>query len=773
MKKINNIDKIENEMEFILQIIFESIETQEFVKYGYPIKFITENTPLDYENQYLLHCHFFNQVFGKAICVRCQSSYIGIINKVNSWNSISELKRQIDLNIVKFKKVNDISTKVEARIKKNVVFVEYDCPFLGYRNIIAPIIYNEKLIGVFLSSPFCLEHDLKDYYRTRDEFITKNNNLLNENLSYKNLSRESSFIKRMLINGDPKEMIKNENISNLINSKSIQLETPKTNEFEYETLLNAYAEEIKNIQNKIETIINEKVKERLHKSIEKVNIFLENHIMNSLNETTENIFWSSLEPVITSLCKDFKIFQLTLFSNQITISHKHKPYSISEYLIPKIQHGINNRELKFNSYEYQADKYGVIDNIDFVELNLCISSNDKDAKDIILYYNNNLNIKLAIAISMSYEDKNDHILNVYKTPLIKQLLSKIFLMYATVINNSQSKTLLYEKSSLENNLKVLKHEILHHNEVLNGIISNIHDKLLINESDDYRMKQKLLIETKNFKNIYNDLLSVYYLIYFSCKNIEFFDGNYIVKKTNFWFLKDIVFKCYSVYMKKLSERGLFMELPTVSSKDENSPQMYNDKILVELVFNNLIDNAVKYAFLGTKIIVRYDNRINQIALLKQFSITNYGFKEENIENLFDLYYSGDIATSLGEVGQGIGLAVCKKIVEDLLQGELRIEFEKKVSNYNIGYMVSFLKYFDRIRNLIKSPSALHTKINVEDLDILREKVEKEYVYLNKTGILQNIVTKSIEEKLDLKNKLFDVIANIQLPTYEIVCTVRL
>jgi len=90
--------------------------------------------------------------------------------------------------------------------------------------------------------------------------------------------------------------------------------------------------------------------------------------------------------------------------------------------------------------------------------------------------------------------------------------------------------------------------------------------------------------------------------------------------------------------------------------------------LLEIVFNNLISNAIKFTDEGGKITISLKNE-KQFATVK-IKDTGCGISKEVGEHIFDKFYQGDTSHS-GE-GNGLGLALVKKVI-DVIGGEISVE----------------------------------------------------------------------------------------------------
>lgn len=96
----------------------------------------------------------------------------------------------------------------------------------------------------------------------------------------------------------------------------------------------------------------------------------------------------------------------------------------------------------------------------------------------------------------------------------------------------------------------------------------------------------------------------------------------------------------------------------------NSEESY-----LEIVFNNLMSNAIKFTENG-QIFVSL-KKINRKYIIT-FKDTGCGMSEETGEHIFDKFYQGD--TSHSKEGNGLGLALVKKVI-DILGGSISVESE--------------------------------------------------------------------------------------------------
>lgn len=90
------------------------------------------------------------------------------------------------------------------------------------------------------------------------------------------------------------------------------------------------------------------------------------------------------------------------------------------------------------------------------------------------------------------------------------------------------------------------------------------------------------------------------------------------------------------------------------------PTIRGDKQRISQVLNNLVSNAIKYTNDGSVTISAKQKGKKVIIHVKD---TGIGIDKKNIPNLFAKYYRTDTAETRKQKGAGLGLAICKGIIE--------------------------------------------------------------------------------------------------------------
>jgi signal transduction histidine kinase len=108
---------------------------------------------------------------------------------------------------------------------------------------------------------------------------------------------------------------------------------------------------------------------------------------------------------------------------------------------------------------------------------------------------------------------------------------------------------------------------------------------------------------------------------------------------------------------------------TVQYRSEINQLLIDEMKIMQLI-NNLISNAVKYSHVNSDvqiIVTETDNMLNTKVV--DFGL---GIEEKYVENLFEPFTVTNNEATGGESSTGLGLAICKRIVESH-KGQIGVE----------------------------------------------------------------------------------------------------
>ena len=112
----------------------------------------------------------------------------------------------------------------------------------------------------------------------------------------------------------------------------------------------------------------------------------------------------------------------------------------------------------------------------------------------------------------------------------------------------------------------------------------------------------------------------------------------------------------------------------ISSNLKEDDLVYSDTAKIHQLFYNLIGNANKFTENGY---IDVDINLESISDFEKnlkvvISDNGIGIAENDLNNIFDSYYQGTVSEKVNDLGVGLGLNICKEIIE-LFDGQISIE----------------------------------------------------------------------------------------------------
>jgi two-component system, sensor histidine kinase and response regulator len=109
--------------------------------------------------------------------------------------------------------------------------------------------------------------------------------------------------------------------------------------------------------------------------------------------------------------------------------------------------------------------------------------------------------------------------------------------------------------------------------------------------------------------------------------------------------------------------------------DNNLPQInyQGDHEEMEIIFNNLVSNAVKYNRDNGEVHISLNQEEYKTVI--SVSDTGIGMTEEEMSKLFGEFIRIKNEKTKGIAGSGLGLSIIKKIIEEVYQGNIRVKSE--------------------------------------------------------------------------------------------------
>ncbi|MEO7266230.1 MAG: ATP-binding protein [Ferruginibacter sp.] len=202
----------------------------------------------------------------------------------------------------------------------------------------------------------------------------------------------------------------------------------------------------------------------------------------------------------------------------------------------------------------------------------------------------------------------------------------------------------FRKEFLQN----LSHELKTPIFAIQGYVDTLLSGALHNDAVNSKFLQSTARNVDRLVNLVDDLDEI--------SRLE--SGEQMLLQQNF-IIQDLVKDVYDTLYIKAKEK----EIKTIIKKGCELPlSVFADKEKIRQVFINLIDNAVKYGKQGGLVEASF-YKIDAQNVLIEISDDGVGISEEHLPRIFERFYRTDLARSRKEGGSGLGLSICKHIIE--------------------------------------------------------------------------------------------------------------
>jgi signal transduction histidine kinase len=258
-----------------------------------------------------------------------------------------------------------------------------------------------------------------------------------------------------------------------------------------------------------------------------------------------------------------------------------------------------------------------------------------------------------------YKNSKAHIFNINATESKKHSTIIVSMVDITDLENAKTEAEMASKhkstflANMSHELRTPLNSIIGFSQVLT------YNKLLDDKSKGY--VEKILISGRNLLTLVNTILD------FSKIEAGKMEGD----------------------LKLISLGGLFMESSVIveaNLKNKNMTidfdsnindiEIYGDGQLIKQVMINLLSNAIKFSPKDSKVVVRHffdaENNCDKIEIMDQ----GVGISIQDQAKLFNAFEQVDSSKKGFIEGTGLGLALCKKIVEDVHKGNIGVESQE-------------------------------------------------------------------------------------------------
>ncbi|KAF0119199.1 MAG: two-component system OmpR family phosphate regulon sensor histidine kinase PhoR [bacterium] len=192
----------------------------------------------------------------------------------------------------------------------------------------------------------------------------------------------------------------------------------------------------------------------------------------------------------------------------------------------------------------------------------------------------------------------------------------------------------------------VSHELRTPLTAIKGFIETLKDGAIDDPQNNRRFINIIETHAERLNSLINDLLEL--------SKIESREIRMDFQPVN---LRELIEDIAANFKELIRQKGHTIEIDFSS----NFPEVKVDLEKMEQVFNNLLDNAIKFTPENGRIIIRGIDRKEDIEI--QVSDTGIGIPEEHLPRVFERFYRVDKARSRELGGTGLGLSIVKHIIQ--------------------------------------------------------------------------------------------------------------
>jgi len=344
---------------------------------------------------------------------------------------------------------------------------------------------------------------------------------------------------------------------------------------------------------------------------------------------------------------------------------------------------------------------------------------------------------VTILKSIVNKESNESLLNfvrsstIVNTPQVlhfgKGSSSRKFELISTSFNYRNDKSIMYLLKDLTNfeKFKEIKAKqkferlyfasITHDFRTPLSIISGNSELLL--DSEDNPEKRKLILGIFKSASMLSLLVQdVLDLSQLKAGTLKIANGEF--------FIKEIFQSIVDLFIEKYENKGIYLNLIIHNSVPE---KIISDKNRIKQVLMNLVSNALKFTLNGGVEIYVQNYESNDSLIQVQVQDSGVGIGSEDMSKLFTEFGRLDSHSKLNPNGVGLGLNICKHIVEKL-GGNIEVESRINCGTIFTFTFCNFLSQNEELRNIEEEKNPHEVRV-VPKL-MLRQQIKGNYLANN-------------------------------------------
>jgi hypothetical protein len=648
---------------------------------------------------------------GDRLCYKLDSRVAFFASKDLNKDNYRQILNPI---IEKYNELSSSKEMPDVVLHPKEPIIYYTCPYSSFFEIIFPVFYEKQVIGCVMIGGVCIGgNDYKTIYNNFLSIISKEASEIS--------SEKLNKLQKAIIFDLKKDKEKNQLIIDSYQNDGAEIvkkiKSSKQIDCAYKDSLELIKKHISNFE------------ERYSKRVE---LLWYSYITQEFNNIKLD-FYDKAHSQSSDLRNNKKKFTVKNLSNIIEEKLKYIAYKFFENndfirifgredfsrtelkLLAASDRDENN---KFENFIFDLDKIPsqiinakksisnkeLFDIIDTKELEkgirVKLDQGYQDVKigdDEIIRYYPTLSPKVTFVIWKRYNAENKQIgqYSILKNALL-DFYTYIAATYATLWGSQTDKR-------LEDTIRIARHES-------HQIMTKIKDSLLTNFDNINRLKEITVNNTLHKK--VNDIFIYLDLLRFTLEKSSF-----LFRKKDLTIVEidlyDTFNKALNLFRSQIELKGLWLSYPKFEYLSKVA--LKADKIQFEHVINNLIDNAVKYCYRGTQIVIEV-SETDQYNIL---TVVSYGPKINKLNEIFELYQRDTENVE----GEGIGMYLAREIIQ------------AHGGNINAVSTEQSLLNIPCIENYIENKSFFKKSLSFNEIDEIENTIANNYSESNIEDII--------------------------------------
>lgn len=642
------------------------------------IEFAPDGTPARTDSSLLMFslrpvCSVFRQHTENVFCYTCDNEHAGLFRGLNRLNFAMDVKKRIAVNPYIQQYIREPGVQFELQEVNGRPYLEYDCPLMGYRELLFPVFFEEKVLAAFFVGQIILDAK-REFISDRQDLFFKRNPYCFDRFIRLHPENDASKIISIIYRkhfewvNNESNVFKEQRYQNLINSADVEL-------ISFEQTLKDQG----------------KLKRELYvrTNMSRFSRDFQEGLPTELppgGQVLLEQFWENLEKQLIEIVKCFSLKYIVVFG-------------IRSY--PDVE-----RRLLGVVSSAGALPAAIKDNRERVQLDLGQMPSNMESIRIASWWNDSKLFKGIPPGSTDQLQAETSIASVFSPPFLAYGAFAVFVGYSdanpsssienladgyfstslnsffTLVGSVLSSILVsIAHSSMETAFRVLGHEV--------GQLTIGLDWLRLTYLSNVNKLRK--IPYKKARDLSRDFEGFFRQVHFLSETADRAISERLeLNKTYFLAFRELLFKWKDTYRLEAKYKHLQFDVYYPRRQDRKRSPVYGDPILLEQMVYNLVSNAVKYCYRGTKIFMDcvkkdpYDASSPHI-----LTVADYGLSIDCDEKCYELYYRGKNIPHEAD-GLGIGLYVARKIIQ--VHGGTITHSCELISEFNVPLIEAYLRW---------------------------------------------------------------------------------